>query len=343
MISVANIKLTERERLILKATIEDYIDTMNPIGSNFLKKQHLLPYSPATIRNDLAQLESIGLLTHTHTSSGRVPTEFGYRYYVDQLMERNVSGLSTMPNLEQLLTQVSDNVDEMMNAVAGLLAQISQFFGLVVIGHYQDSILTELELVRLSSDRIMLVLAMKSGLVRSITLNLNIMINPDMLGSVSTILKEKLLGLSLREIQDTIYHRLKDSELYNHEIIQILINDPIHYFTLSNNTLIYQSTLTSLLQHPEFQDITVLQKTIAALDSNRITDLLSDVMKNEEKSIFIGSENKAVDLDHCSLVTSRFNSTNLQGQLIVIGPTRIPYQHIVNILNDFTEILPDVC
>ncbi len=343
MISATNIQLTERERQILKATIEDYIDTMNPVGSNFLKKQHLLPFSPATIRNDLALLEAKGLLTHTHTSSGRVPTELGYRYYVDSLMEHDSNSLADFPDILQVLTKVAGNVDEMMNTVAGLLARISRFFGLVVIGRYQESVLTELELVQLSSDRVMLVLAMKSGLVRSITMNLRISIEPAILDAVTSVLREKLLGLTLREIQLTIQRRLLDSDIAQHEIVQILLTDPVQYFTYSGNALVYQSTITGLLEHPEFRDIDVLHKTITALDSDRIADYLTKIFDDQTKNIYIGSENKAVDLDHCSLVTSGFNSPNLVGRLIVIGPTRIPYPNIISILNKFTEILPDVC
>ncbi|MBC8402718.1 MAG: heat-inducible transcription repressor HrcA [Candidatus Marinimicrobia bacterium] len=343
MIQSINIHLNERERLILKATIEDYIETMHPIGSNYLKTCHHFTFSPATIRNTLAQLEQKGLLTHPHTSSGRIPTDSGYRYFVDELLDKSNINVDECRAIEQSLVQVADNVDELMQAAASMLAQVSRMFGVVMIRHYQESILKDIELVALSSERVMMVLAMKSGLIRSITLNLKVRVNHKMLESVTVILKERLLDLSLKEIQQTINERLRDTEIYEHEVVQILINDPIHHFSNTQNSIIYQSTLIPLLEQPEFQDVGILQKTIIALDSQRMMEYLSEQIGDERNSIFIGNENENINLDHCSLISSRFNSNDLMGQLVILGPTRISYQNILMILKQFTEIMTDVC
>ncbi len=343
MIQWFKIELTRRERRILKTTVEDYIESVTPVASNFLKTQHRLSFSPATIRNTLSALEKKGLLTHTHTSSGRIPTDLGYRFYVDELMDSPDSPPPEITEVQRRLIDMSDNVDELMQAVAGMLAQISRMFALVTIGKYRESILKDIELVQLSSDRVMLVLATKSGLIRSISLNLKVAVDDSLLEGVVAILKERLLGLSLKEIQDTISERLRESHIYNHEIIQILINDPVHHFTMANNSIIYQSALTPLLDQPEFQDVEILQKTIAALDSKQTIDNMIDQIGDQPNFMVIGSENLTADLTHCSLVSSQFNLPDLTGQLVVLGPTRLPYQNILTILDKFTEILPDVC
>lgn len=343
MIQWLNIELTPRERQILKATVEDYIESTTPVASGFLKSHHQLPFSPATIRNTLATLEKKGLLTHPHTSSGRIPTDLGYRYYVDELLDGNDGITGSLPDIESSLSRMGDNLDDLMQAVAGMLAQVSRMFGLVMIEKYQESILKDIELVQLSSERVMMVLALRSGIIRSISLNLKVAVDTSHLEATSAVLKERLLGLTLREIQETIHERLRESDIYNHEIIQILINDPIHHFSHTDDSLIYQSTLMPLLQQPEFQNFEILQKTISGLDSRRFTHHLVNRVGNEPGIIVIGSENLDTDLEHCSILSSQFNSRDLTGQLVVLGPTRLPYKNILTILEKFTEILPDVC
>ncbi|MFH1851745.1 MAG: heat-inducible transcriptional repressor HrcA [Candidatus Neomarinimicrobiota bacterium] len=343
MINHPKITLTEREQLVLKITVENYIELMRPVSSNFIRSRHLPTLSPATIRNTLAQLEQYGLLSHMYTSSGRVPTDAGYRYYVDQLLKIDSIPGNLDDQLNRLLTSVSNNVDELMQAVAGMLSQVSRLFGLVLIGRYQESILSDIELVPLASDRIMMVLAMKSGLVRSIVLNLNVSVLRDVLDVVISVLKERLLGLTLKEIQNTIDDRLRDSDIYGHELIQVLINDPALHFSITQNKIIYQSTLIPLLEHPEFQDVEILQRTIAGLDTQRMIGYLANQIGDQPNNILIGHENSDVYLDHCSLVSTRFDSANLMGQLVILGPTRLPYKHVQLILKQFAEILPDVC
>ena len=161
----------------------------------------------------LASLEQKGLLSHPHTSSGRIPTDAGYRYFVDQLLDGAESNRDEYHQIEQSLKRVSYNVDELMQAVASTLASASRMFGLVMVEHYQESLLKDIELVRLSSERVMLVLAMKSGFINSITLNLRVAVEQDVLESVTRVLKERLIDLTLTEIQLTIKDRLRDTDI----------------------------------------------------------------------------------------------------------------------------------
>ena len=155
--------------------------------------------------------------------------------------------------------------------------------------------------------------------------------------------KERLIDLTLSEIQLTIKDRLRDTDIYKHEVIQILVNNPVQHFYIASDNIIYQSTLVPLLEQPEFQNASILQKTITALEPSIISKYLITQLGDMGNFILIGSENPNVNLEHCSLISSRFKSADINGQLIVVGPTRIPYQNILNMLANFTEILPDVC
>ncbi len=343
MIDRPNEKLSQRERQVLKAIIEDYINSMNPIGSTYLKKQYDFSLSSATLRSTMASLEHKGMLTHPHTSSGRIPTDRGYRYFVDQLISTGEQDLELFIDLHQHLDIVGNNVDDLMRAAAGLLAQISRMVGIVMLGRYKESILKDIELVPLSTDRVLMILAMKSGLIRSISLNLQVAVNPEKLEIVARILKERLIDLTLKQIHQSLKDRLIDTEIYHHEIVQILLNDPEYHFCSPQDTVIYQSTLLPLLEQPEFQDIELFQQTARALDSAAFQEHLTGIIDDPDNHILIGRENQEAGLENCSLITTKFTAAELTGRLVVVGPTRLQYRQILLTLEKLAEILPDVC
>ncbi|GEM_PF-274904 len=334
--------LTERDCAILKATIEDYIDNYHPIGSQFLKRRHRFPFSPATIRNSLAKLESLGLLTHVHTSSGRIPTDAGYRFYVDALIEDTSLPSNVYNDVINELTKVANNVDELMQATAEMLAKLSHLFGVVVVSDVEQSILTDIELVPLASDRVMMVLAMTSGLIRSVVLNLEVSVDNDQLSLVTSILKERLIGLTLGEIQNTFEERLHGTDVYDHEIIQILLQHPHNHFSIEEERMIYTSPYNHLLSYPEFQEIEVLRKTLTALDNHYFVQFLSTHTGPGTEYTLIGEETEDALLKHCSVLTARFSIEEITGQLAVLGPTRLPYNQVKSILGNITEILANV-
>ena len=170
-------KLNQREKEILKKTIEDYISFGTPISSQSLHNNYFNQLSAATIRNSLAKLEQTGMLKSIHTSSGKVPTDNGYRYYVDSLIAENTSTIQEYDNIAQKLSDASDNLEDLLQATAYMLGKISRLFSMVIISKQQKNILNEIELLHLSSERIMLVLGLDSGFIRSIVLNLNVTIN----------------------------------------------------------------------------------------------------------------------------------------------------------------------
>jgi len=238
---------------------------------------------------------------------------------------------------------MTSNIDDLMQATAILLSKVSRLFGFVMISEVNKSILTDIELISLSSDRVMVVLAMKTGLIRSIVLELKVVVNQNELDSITAILKECLLGLSLDEIQKTIHFRVCGSDVFDHEIIQVLINEPASHFSLAGNTLIYTSSFSELLNYPEFQEVTILQKTIKALEKRNIKQFIKSNVGSKKKYTFIGHETNNDLMDHFSILTSRFSSDLVTGQLAVLGPTRLRYQFVKRILEDFSKVLPNVC
>ena len=335
-------KLNQREKEILKKTIEDYISFGTPISSQSLHNNYFNQLSAATIRNSLAKLEQTGMLKSIHTSSGKVPTDNGYRYYVDSLIAENTSTIQEYDNIAQKLSDASDNLEDLLQATAFMLGKISRLFSMVIISKQQKNILNEIELLHLSSERIMLVLGLDSGFIRSIVLNLNVTINNSSLKFINEALKDRLLGLSLDEIQSSIKERLKESQYFDHEIVQILVQDPNKHFKISGEKLVYTSPFYQLLDYPEFHEINKLKTLMSYIHDKSMEEYFNKYLLDGGNSIIIGKEIGDSNFNNCSIISEPFENNNINGQMLVLGPKRIPYKNIKRILTNFTDIINDV-
>tara|TARA_Y100000031_G_scaffold121888_1_gene136538 strand:+ start:19 stop:1050 length:1032 start_codon:yes stop_codon:yes gene_type:complete len=343
MIKHKKYSLTQRDKKVLKATIDEFITLNQPVGSKFLKEQYTFRFSSATIRNILAKLESYNLLTHIYTSSGRTPTNQGYRYYVDKFDSKLSSHfIQGYKNHFKKLKSISSNVDLLMETTATLLSEITKLFGLVMLSGIEKSVLIDIELVHISSERVLVVLALESGLIKNIVLNLKCEIKKKEIDKIAELLKEKLLGLTLNEINGSIKGRLKESDIFHHEIVQILIEHPTIKDTQGEEPVIYTSNIHELLKQPEFQEASTIRKTLEALDSEKFQSCFKS-FQDDDGFTLIGDENDFNLMDHCSIVSTPFKGEQLMGQIAIVGPTRIPYHQINKTLNYLAEVMSHVC
>jgi heat-inducible transcriptional repressor len=287
----------------------------------------------------MASLEQKGLLTHFHTSGGRVPTDVGYRFYVNDTHEIIASYDPFSDNIKNELLTIVNDVDELLNATVLMLSKVSRMFGVISVSGYQRSILTDIELVLLEGNRVMLVLALDTGLVKSIVLNLDLVIQPNLVTKITQVLKDRLIGYSLKEIQSTIRVRLNDLEMYSHELVQVLVNDSEKYFDLNKNESIYTSSYDILLEQPEFQNLTSFQRLLPALDKAYLNQHFQENFNAHSSHTLIGTENEDELLNECSIITTEFNSEIIKGRIGVLGPKRIPYLTVQSIIEKFAEII----
>ena len=332
-------RLDLRYSSILLTIVEGYINTCQPISSQYVQKKLLTDLSSATIRNVMSSLEKDGFLKQVHKSGGRIPTDLGYRFYINSINSNNNVNEDVIPELEDELKTVSSNVDEILNATATMLSDLSNMFSIVMISEYQNSILVDIELIELNGNRVMMVIGMDNGLVKSIVLDLDINIKEKHIKSITKLLKDKLVGLSLSEIQNTITYRLNDSSVFNHELIQILINDCYSYFSIENNKLIYTSPANVLLQQPEFQNINNFKKILPALDKSFLNIYMNKNFDAEHDYDLIGKENEDKIFNNCAILTSKFETKAITGRIGVIGPKRLNYINVKNILNTFRKVV----
>ena len=324
---------------ILETIVEGYINTCQPISSQYVQKRISADLSSATIRNVMSSLEKDGFLKQVHKSGGRIPTDLGYRFYINSISSNNIINEDVIPELEDELKTVSTNVDEILNATATMLSELSNMFSIVMISEYQNSILVDIEIIELNGNRIMMVIGMDNGLVKSIVLDLDIDIKEKHIKSITALLKDRLVGLSLSEIQNTIVYRLNDSPVFNHELIQVLINDRYSYFSIENNKLIYTSPANVLLKQPEFQNINNFKKILPALDKSFLNIYINKNFGADHDCDLIGKENKDEIFKNCAILTSKFETKAMTGRIGVIGPKRLNYVNVKNILNTFRKVV----
>jgi len=335
--------LTDRERQVLDAVIRTYVDTAEPAGSRVVSRRFDLGVSAATVRNTMSDLEDKGYLTHPHTSAGRVPTDLAYRFFVDRLMEPFT--LSTREQ-EKLVRELdvagSSAVERLVRHAVRALSLISNELGVAVAPRVEQAILERLELIQVSSDKVLLVATIRGGVVRTVYVDLPVEVPRETLLILTVALNERLAGLSLEEIRRTLPERLRDAhggEAGASELLNIFVQAGAELFSLQDldMTRIHLGSTSVLAHQPEFESGERL-KSLIELTERR--DLLAHAVGSREHGgqlqITIGGENISLALADFTLVTAEYRVGNLKGVIGVIGPTRMPYEKVVAIV-DYTS------
>lgn len=337
-------ELSERERQVLEAVVRTYVETAEPAGSRTVSRGFDLGVSAATVRNTMSDLEEKGYLFHPHTSAGRVPTDQAYRFYVDRLMEPLQPSSEDRANLERELGQLgSSAVERLVLQATRALSLISNELGVAMAPRLGEAVLEKLELIRVSTSKVLLVATIRGGLVRTVYVDLHIEVPPQTLVTVMLALNERLAGLSLQEIRRTLPERLRDSiaDETAKELINIFVQSGAELFDLRqlDASQLHLGPASVLAAQPEFDSGDRLKELI---DLTEQRDLLAAAVGSREHrghlKITIGGENDSSALSDFTLVTAEYSVGGLRGVIGVIGPTRMPYEKIVTIV-DYTSSL----
>ncbi|MGE5680653.1 MAG: heat-inducible transcriptional repressor HrcA [Bacillota bacterium] len=341
---MATVELSDREKSILRNIINQFVLTANPVGSRNIAKKYGLGLSPATIRNIMADLEDAGYLDHPHTSAGRIPTDKGYRFFVDALMEPTQLSFEEMELINRELKQFTDETDELIRVTSSLISSITNQLACVTFPNLDAGILEKLQIVQLTSSRILVVVSIKSGLIKTITLELSAEVNGDHILSVQNLINERLSGLKLTEIQRTFGERFKDvSDTYK-PIIRIFLDSAEKIFTDAKKT--EKAVITgakNILLQPEFEKHKDLQSAIELIeDKEEIIQFLDNKRTSSDDVIIrIGSENKSERLNEYSLITKEYTIGDVSGTIGVVGPRRMQYSKVIAIISYASNILTE--
>ena len=341
-------ELSDRERRVLEAVIQSYVETAEPAGSRTISRRFGLGVSPATIRNTMSDLEEKGYLYHPHTSAGRVPTDVAYRLYVDSLMR--VAPMAS-PDREKLAEQLSatggSTIEAILRRAAQSLSVLTQELGMAVGPRLDQIVLQRLELVRLSSERLVLVLSLQGGAVRQIFVEVGERIADNALAEVSVVLNERLAGLTLREIRASLAARLRDANpgSTTRELLNIFVQERESIFDdpLRRDESLVLGQTSVLAEQPEFASSDQMRRLLALTESNEhLTELLRRRHINPGLSITIGNEHGDPRFENFTIVTSEYRAGSLSGVIGVIGPTRMPYEKVIAVVTHASRLVSDL-
>jgi heat-inducible transcriptional repressor len=340
--------LTERERAVLEAVIETYVQTAEPAGSRTVAKRYQqLGLSPATIRNTMSDLEEKGYLYHPHTSAGRIPTDLAYRVYVDHLMRPPIVAPAQAEHIRGELEGQRSAVETILSRAAQVLGVLTSELGVAVGPTIEEAVLERLDLLQVSTERLLLVLALRSGAVRTIFVEVPAELAAESVQKVTVVLNERLAGLTLKEIRATLAQRLRDAssaEPGSSQLLNIFIQEADELFEVpvANAGPVHLGSTQPLAGQPEFATRAQLQ---GLLDVTERRDLLRDALSargGEGLTISIGQEHSDARLATFTLVTSTYHFGPLTGVIGVMGPTRMAYDKIAALVNHTSRLVGEL-
>lgn len=325
-------ELSKRQKSLLRHVIQDFIDTASPVGSDHLVRKHRLDCSPATVRNEMMNLESMGFLSQPHTSAGRIPSDKGYRYYVNHLMRSETLKSEERAQIDAQISQFTGDVRTIFEEASRILGQISNELGLVLTPWMSHWVFDYLELIPLSSRKVLVVIRVRSRNVKTVVLEIQNEISADDLCTTASLLNERLSGLTLEEIKNTMYDRIRNLSEGNPGIIREMVNSVNELFGLTDSTELLTAGTQNILSQPEFSNRELIDVFLGLVENRN--DLVS-VMKNYSRTpqISIGKENRSKKLCAFSIVKAGYRVGGDSGTIGVIGPTRMPYSRILPLVN----------
>jgi heat-inducible transcriptional repressor len=346
-------ELTPRERRVLEAVIQTYVQTAEPAGSRVLARRHGLGVSPATIRNTMSDLEEKGFLSHPHTSAGRVPTDKAYRVYVDSLLNAPHGAIvsAERERLREQLTLSHSTIETILRRAAQSLGVLTQELGIALGPSLDASVLRRLELVQVGGDRLLLVLTLDAGVVRTVFVEVAGHLADVAVAEVSRVLNERLAGHTLRELRTSVAERLRDTQTHPEagELLNIFVQEGEHLIDAAlpiaeSSVIVGQASV--LAEQPEFSEANNLRHLLSLTEEPaRLADALRRKHSGDERpglSITIGGEHGDPRLDRFTVVTAEYHAGALAGVIGVIGPTRMPYEKVIALVQHTSRLLSDL-
>ena len=335
--------LTDRQLLILQVIVDDFIRSAQPVGSRSLSKKEDISFSSATIRNEMADLEELGYIEKTHTSSGRVPSEKGYRYYVDHLLSPQVLNQQDISIIRSIFAEKIYEYEEIIQRSAKILSELTNYTSIVLGPAVSINKLKKIQIIPLNKETAVAIFVTDTGHVENRTFSLPESMDASDLEKTVNILNERLSGVSLENLNDKIYKEvamLLRQHIHNYDLMLHTIADslkmPIH-------EKLFFGGKTNILSQPEFHDITKIRTLLMMIDQE---EWIYNLIRKDSAGIHvkIGTENKMTAMDNCSLITASYSvGQEKLGTIAILGPTRMEYSRVIGLLqflsSDLTEVL----
>ncbi|GAB6084828.1 heat-inducible transcriptional repressor HrcA [Alkaliphilus crotonatoxidans] len=333
-------RLNERKLKILQAIVQDYIQTAEPVGSRTLTKRYNLGVSPATIRNEMADLEDLGYLTQPHTSAGRIPSDKAYRFYVDYLLEMKKIAAFQRDYIKSNLLKSFGELEDLLQYSSRILSQLTNYTTIAMAPQIKGSKLKHIQLVPIDDENMISVIVTDTGVIKKPLIKIHGGMDYEIMQKVSVILNEKLVGLSFRDIEQKLEREMKQEANHFSSIIDIIVPELFKTLEEIDDFGLFLNGTTNIFNFPEFSDILRAKSFLSMLEER---DLITNLISTSEKeglTISIGSENSLQEAKDCSLVTATIKlDGNTMGWLSVIGPTRMDYSHVISVMDQISAYI----
>jgi heat-inducible transcriptional repressor len=339
-----NGEFNERSRRILEAIVEDYIDSAEPIGSRALAKRHHLGLSPATVRNVMADLEEMGYLVSPHTSAGRVPTEKGYRFYVDSLLHVRQLSYQEQQRICQHYRLTGLRMEELLREAGRALSAISSYAGIVMAPRFTSTVFRHIEFIRLSPGRVLVVFIDQSGIVQNRVIETQEALSQSELEQITNYLNHTLKGLSAQEVRARIVEEMAQEKALYNKLLTRSLRFSLAALKEEMGGQVFIEGASNILEQPEFADLGRMKRLLKAFEhKSLLVELLDKSQRTAGVQIFIGSKAEYSIIEGCSLITSTYcGSQGPIGSLGVIGPSRMPYSVVIPIVDYTAKLVSQV-
>lgn len=339
-------ELSERKKLILKSIIEAHIKLGEPVGSKYLMQEANIPYSSATIRNEMAELEELGYLEQPHTSAGRVPSELGYRFYVDSLVQQYDMTTKEAAELNKMLSVKMSEIDKILENATKVASAITNYTALSLRPRPSSITIRRYETVYLDSRNFVLVMiASTQDTVKTKNVKLPFDVTKEDIAKLSEVLNGVLAGVGIDNINISLMMRMESEMPDCPELVGIVVKSIYETMNELGAEIKFEG-VNRLLQYPEYKDIDKLQKMLSAFeDKNDIVRAVSTIdQSDDETKVFIGSENMVKIMDDSTLI---YKNLKLNGKTIgaigIIGPCRMDYSKVLSTIDKLSDEINHLC
>lgn len=337
-------ELNERKTRILQAVIKNYLETGEPVGSRTISKYTDLKLSSATIRNEMADLEELGYILQPHTSAGRIPSDKGYRWYVDSLMTERIQEVTEMK--EQMIQKV-DKMEHLLKQVAKVLANNTNYATMISSPVYNHNKLKFIQLSQVDAEQLIVVIVMDGNVVKNKIVRLEEPLSNDAILKMNMLLNTSLTGMALEEINLGIVAKLKEQSGIHSDIMSDVLDAMASLIQPAEEMEIYTSGATNIFKYPELSDKESAQEILSAFEEKQqLASLVTKRMTsgdNKDIQVYIGNESNMENMKDCSVVTATYElGEGMQGTIGIIGPKRMDYEHVMKTLKTLQAELDDI-
>ena len=332
---MGGMELDERKITILKAIIKNYMDTGEPVGSRTISKYMDTKWSSATIRNEMSDLEEMGYIIQPHTSAGRIPSDKGYRFYVDQIMQEKDNEVT---EIQELMIQRVDRLESVLKKLAKLLARDTNYAAMISGPQYHRNKLKFLQLSKVDTYKLLIVTVVEGNIIKNTIVNVQEEISNEDILNLNILLNSNLNGLTIEEINLGVISKMKEQAGTHSQVVDLVLNEVAAVIKADEDDLqIYTSGATNIFKYPELSDNQKASQLLSTLEhTENLQKLVNDVNESDSETgiqVYIGEESPVQAMKDCSVVTANYDlGEGIRGTIGIIGPKRMDYEKVLKTL-----------